>query len=45
MVEHLLMEQWVIGSIPHGGPIELFVKRLFSVWLYGFNLCNDHLDK
>ena len=25
MVEWLLMVRWVIGSIPHGGPIELFL--------------------
>ena len=24
VVEHLLMVRWVIGSITHGGPIELF---------------------
>ena len=24
MVESQLMLRWVIGSIPHGGPIELF---------------------
>ena len=24
VVDHLLMACWVIGSIPHGGPIELF---------------------
>ena len=24
MVEHLLMVRWVIGSIPHGGPVQLF---------------------
>ena len=25
IVEHLLMVWWVIGSIPHGGLIELFL--------------------
>ena len=25
MVEHPLMVRWVIGLIPHGGPIELFL--------------------
>ena len=25
MLESLLMVWWVIGSIPHGGPIELLV--------------------
>ena len=24
MVQHLFRGQYVIGSIPHGGPIELF---------------------
>ena len=24
VVEHLLMVQWFFGSIPYGGPIELF---------------------
>ena len=24
-LDHSLMVQWVIGSIPHGGPIELFL--------------------
>ena len=24
LIEHLLMVQWVVGSIPQGGPIELF---------------------
>ena len=24
VVEHLFMVQWVVGSMPHGGPIELF---------------------
>ena len=24
MVEHPLIAQWVTGSIPYGGPIELF---------------------
>ena len=42
MVELPLMVRWVVGSIPHGGPIELFlvlfqpvlhagVKRLWCV--------------
>ena len=25
MVEHLLMERWVIGLLPHNGHIELFL--------------------
>ena len=25
LVKHLLMVQWVLGSIPHGGPIALFL--------------------
>ena len=25
VVEHLLMVKWVVGSILHGGPIELFL--------------------
>ena len=25
MVERMLMVQWVIGSMPHGGPIVLFL--------------------
>ena len=25
MVECLLMVQWVVGSIPYGGPTELFL--------------------
>ena len=25
MIEHPLIVQWVVGSIPHGGPIELFL--------------------
>ena len=25
MVEHLFMISWVIGSIPHGGSMELFL--------------------
>ena len=29
VVEHLFMVRWVVGSIAHGGPIELFhVPRL-----------------
>ena len=25
MVEHFLMVRWVVGSVPHGGPIEQFL--------------------
>ena len=25
MVEHTIINRWVIGSIPHSGPIELFL--------------------
>ena len=25
VVERLLMVRWVVGSIPRGGPIELFI--------------------
>ena len=25
MIERLLVAQWVVGSIPLGGPIELFI--------------------
>ena len=25
VAEDLLMVQWVVGSIPHGGPTELFL--------------------
>ena len=25
VVERLIMVRWVVGLIPHGGPIELFV--------------------
>ena len=28
MVELLLMVQWVVGSILHGGPIELFLTTI-----------------
>ena len=28
MVEHPLIGQWVIGSIPHGGPIDYFSFQL-----------------
>ena len=44
MVEHLLMVQSVIGSIPHGGPIQIFlfpasasVQRLWYVLSYLWN--------
>ena len=30
MVKRLLMMQWVSGSIPHGGPIELFLDQASS---------------
>ena len=33
MVEHPLMVQWIIGSIPYGGPIELFLVPASAPWL------------
>ena len=35
VVEHLLMVQWVVRSIPHGGHIELF--HVPASW------CNNYL--
>ena len=32
MVEHLLMAQWVVRSIPHGGPIKLFLILPVHNW-------------
>ena len=38
VVEHLFMVQWVIVSIPHGGPIELFFIIIHPVL---HNWCNS----
>ena len=31
MVEHPIKMKWVVGSIPHGGPIELLVIPVSGV--------------
>ena len=33
MVDHSLMLRWVVGSIPHGGPIELFLVAASIPWM------------
>ena len=30
MIEHQLMMQWVIGSIPHGEPVELYLIPAYA---------------
>ena len=37
MVECLLIAQWIIGSIPHCGPIELFLYQ--PVFHKGYGMC------
>ena len=40
MVERPLMVQWVIGSFPHGGPIELFpIPPVFHDWCIKGCIC------
>ena len=39
VVQHQLMKQWVVGSIPHGGPIELFSH---SSWCYTTCVTKGH---
>ena len=34
------MVRWVVGSIPHGGPIDLFLVLVLHIWCYkGRGMC------
>ena len=39
VVERLIMVQWVIRSIPHGGPIELFPASAPQLVNKGYGMC------
>ena len=35
MVERPLMVRWVVGSIPHGGPAEIFLVPVSGIFVRG----------
>ena len=45
MEKHSLMVQWIVGSILHGGPIELFLIPASAPWKSIHSWCNGLLDR
>ena len=39
MVKHLLVVQWVMGLIPHGGPIKLLFRPVLHDWYNKGYMC------